>query len=71
MKLAIVRISTVLQNAPAVGIQACVYGVECETIEAVNPAGIVFELMGPREKIANVVGRTKSRIVSIAEPVSK
>lgn len=69
--MAIVRISTVLKNAPSVGIQACVYGVECEAIEATDPAGIVFELMGSREKIANVVGRTNSRILSVAEPVGK
>ncbi|WMI33591.1 hypothetical protein SEA_PHREDRICK_228 [Streptomyces phage Phredrick] len=69
--MAIVRISTVLKNAPSVGIQACVYGVECETIESKDPAGIVFELMGSKEKIANVVGRTGSRILSIAEPVGK
>lgn len=69
--MAIVRISTVLQNAPSVGIQSCIYGVECETIEAKDPAGIVFELMGSREKIANVVGRTGSRILSVAEPVGK
>jgi hypothetical protein len=69
--MAIVRISTVLKNAPSVGIQACVYGIECETIEATDPSGIVFELMGSREKIANIIGKTGSRILNVAEPVGK
>jgi hypothetical protein len=63
--MAIVRISTTQRNCSVVSVQSCVYGVESEVLEAVDPDNIVMELMGMPEKIAQVVGRTRSRIVTV------
>lgn len=62
--MAIVRISTTQRRASLVNVQACVYGVESEILKADDPADIQIELMGAPDKIAQVVGRTGSRIVS-------
>lgn len=62
--MAIVKISTTQRNASVVNVQACVFGVESEILEANDPDNIVMELMGMPEKIAYVVGRTGSRILS-------
>lgn len=62
--MAIVRISTTQRRASLVDIQACVFGVESEILRAEDPNDIQIELMGDPEKIAYVVGRTGSRIVS-------
>lgn len=62
--MAIVRISTTQRNASVVNVQACVFGVESEILQATDPDNIVIELMGMPEKIAHVVGRTGSRILS-------
>ena len=69
--MSIVQISTTLHNAPSVGIQACVYGIECETIEAKDPKSIKFELMGPQEKIDQVIRKTNSVMYGMVKPVSK
>lgn len=61
----IVRISTTQKNASVVDIQACLFGVDSEIIKAVDPNDIQIELMGEPEKIAYVVGRTQSRIVTV------
>ncbi len=61
----IVRISTTQKNASVVDIQACLFGVDSEIIKAVDPNDIQIELMGQPEKIAYVVGRTQSRIVTV------
>jgi hypothetical protein len=63
--MAIVRISTTQRNCSVVSVQSCVYGVESEVLEAIDPENIVMELMGMPEKIAQVVGRTRSRIVTV------
>lgn len=60
----IVHISTTQKNASLVDIQSCVFGVESEILQAVDPKNIVIELMGAPEKIAQVIGRTGSRILS-------
>ncbi len=62
--MSVVRISTALRNAPAVNIQSCVYGIECEVKEQTDPTNIVFELVGSDEKIAVIAKKTNSRIVS-------
>lgn len=62
--MAIVRISTTQRNCSVVSVQSCVYGVESEVLEAIDPDNIIMELMGMPEKIAYVVGRTGSRILS-------
>ena len=62
--MAIVRISTTQRNCSVVSVQSCVYGVESEVIQATDPDNIIMELMGQPEKIAYVVGRTRSRILS-------
>ncbi|QOI67586.1 hypothetical protein SEA_BEUFFERT_218 [Streptomyces phage Beuffert] len=67
----IVRISTTQKRASLVDVQACLYGVESEILEAVDPADIKIELMGDPEKIAYVVGRTGSRIVSVLDKVRR
>ena len=67
----IVRISTTQRNASVVNVQACLYGVESEILRAVDPADIQMELMGDPEKIAYVVGRTQSRIVTILDKVAR
>ncbi|AXG66295.1 hypothetical protein SEA_ANNADREAMY_210 [Streptomyces phage Annadreamy] len=67
----IVRISTTQKRASLVDVQACLYGVESEILEAVDPADIKIELMGDPEKIAYVVGRTGSRIVSVLDKVKR
>lgn len=63
-KLAIVKVSTTQRNASVVSVQACLFGVESEILEANDPKDIIIELMGAPEKIAQIVGRTGSRIVS-------
>ncbi len=67
--MAVVRLSTALRNAPAVNIQSCVYGVECEVMENTDPANIVFELVGSSEKIEMVARKTNSRVVSTVDKV--
>jgi len=67
----IVRISTTQKRASLVDIQACIHGVESEILKAVDPADIQIELMGDPQKIAYVVGRTGSRIVSILDKVAR
>lgn len=67
----IVRISTTQRRASLVDVQACIYGIESEIVEAINPANIKIELMGDPQKIAYVVGRTQSRIVSILDKVKR
>lgn len=62
--MSVVRISTTIRNAPAVNIQSCIYGIECEIKEQTDPANIVFELVGADEKIAVIAKKTSSRIVS-------
>lgn len=62
--MAIVKISTTQRNASAVNVQACVFGIESEILEAVDPQNVMIELMGAPEKIAQIVGRTRSRIVA-------
>lgn len=62
--MAIVKISTTQRNASVVNVQACVFGIESEILEANDPENIMIELMGAPEKIAQVVGRTGSRILS-------
>lgn len=69
--MSIVQISTNLHNAPSVGIQACVYGIECETIEAKDPSNIRFELMGPQDKIEKIISKTNSVMTGFVEPVKK
>lgn len=61
----IVHISTTQKNASVVDIQACLFGVDSEILEAINPADIKIQLTGDPEKIAYVVGRTQSRIVTV------
>lgn len=67
--MAIVRISTTQRNASVVNVQSCLYGVESEILQANDPADIQMELMGDPMKIAYVVGRTGSRIVSVLDKV--
>lgn len=67
--MAIVEISTTLRNAGSVGVQACIYGVECEVLDTRDPAKIRFELMGPDEKIGHVVAKSGSHVVSSYQPV--
>jgi len=62
--LAIVKVSTTQRNASVVNVQACVFGVESEILQATDPKNIIIELMGAPEKIAQIVGRTGSRIVA-------
>lgn len=69
--MSIVQISTTLRNAPSVGIQSCVYGIECETIAASDPSNIRFELMGPQDKIEQVISKTNSIVTGFVEPVKK
>jgi hypothetical protein len=68
--MSVVRISTTLRNAPAVNIQSCVYGIECEIKEQTDPANIVFELVGAAEKIEVIARKTASRIVSNLDKVA-
>lgn len=60
----IVKISTTQRRASLVDVQACVFGVESEILEAIDPDNILIELMGSPDKIAQVIGRTGSRILS-------
>ncbi|QNN99292.1 hypothetical protein SEA_FAUST_220 [Streptomyces phage Faust] len=62
--MAIVKIRTTQRRASVVNVQACLYGVESEILEANEPDNVIIELMGMPEKIAYVVGRTGSSIVS-------
>ena len=62
--MSIVQIGSTLQNAPAVGVQSCIYGIECEVIQAVDPTNIVFELSGNDEKIGIIIKKTNSRMIS-------
>lgn len=62
--MAIVNISTTQRNASVVDVQACIFGVQSEILKAEDPKDIVIELMGDPQKIAYVVGRTGSRIIS-------
>lgn len=62
--MAVVRLSTTLRNAPAVNVQSCVYGIECEVMEQTDPANIVFELVGAEDKIQVIADKTNSVIVS-------
>jgi hypothetical protein len=52
-------------------VQACLYGGESEILKADDPADIQIELMGAPEKIAQVVGRTRSRIVTIYDKMAR
>jgi hypothetical protein len=67
----IVRISTTQRRASVVDIQACLYGVEAEILQAEDPSDIQIELMGDPEKIAYVIGKTQSRIVTILDKVER
>ena len=60
----VVRISSVLRNAPQVAHQACVYGIDCEVIQKTDPANIVFELVGDSNKIDRIATITNSKVVS-------
>lgn len=60
----IVMISTTQRRASLVDVQSCVFGVESEIVQAIDPKNIVIELMGSPDKIAQVIGRTGSRILS-------
>lgn len=62
--MAIVKVRTTQRNASVVNVQACVFGIESEILEANDPENILIELMGAPEKIAQIVGRTGSSIVS-------
>jgi len=62
--MSVVRLSTNLRNAPAVNVQSCVYGIECEVKEKTDPANIVFELIGSEEKIRMIAEKTNSKVVS-------
>jgi hypothetical protein len=62
--MSVVRISTTLRNAPAVNVQSCLYGIECEVKEKTDPANIVFELVGSEDKIGMIARKTNSTIVS-------
>lgn len=62
--MSVVRLSTALRNAPAVNVQSCVYGIECEVMEKTDPANIVFELIGSEEKIRMIAEKTNSKVVS-------
>lgn len=68
--MAVVRLSTTVRNAPAVNVQSCVYGIECEVKEKTDPTNIVFELVGAVEKINLVAHKTNSRIVSHLDKVA-
>jgi hypothetical protein len=68
--MAVVRLSTNVRNAPAVNIQSCVFGIECEVKEQTDPTNIVFELVGAVEKINLVASKTNSRIVSHLDRVA-
>jgi hypothetical protein len=67
----IVHISTTQRRASLVNVQACLFGVESEILKANDPNDIQIELMGDPMKIAHVVGRTKSRIVSQVDKVRR
>ena len=67
----IVQVSTTQRRASLVNVQACIYGVESEVIKAEDPNDVQIELMGNPEKIAHVVGRTGSRIVSQIDKVER
>jgi hypothetical protein len=58
--MAIVRVSTTQKNAAIVPIQACIYGIECDLIEAEDPAKILFDLIGDRGKINLIIWKTGS-----------
>ncbi|AVD99398.1 hypothetical protein SEA_BILLNYE_227 [Streptomyces phage BillNye] len=68
--MAVVRLSTALRNAPAVNVQSCVYGIECEVKEKTDPANIVFELIGSVEKIRLIAAKTNSQVVSHLDKVA-
>jgi hypothetical protein len=63
-KLSVVRISTTVRNAPAVNVQSCVYGIECEVKEKTDPQNVVFELVGSEDKIRLIAMKTNSKVVS-------
>ncbi len=65
----IVRISTTQRRASLVDVESCIYGVDSEIIEAIDPADIKIQLTGDPMKIAYVVGRTGSKIVSVVAEV--
>lgn len=65
----IVRISATQKTASLVDVQSCVFGVDSEIIEAIDPNDIKIQLTGDPMKIAHVVGRTGSKIVSIVNEV--
>jgi hypothetical protein len=67
--MSVVRLSTALRNAPAVNVQSCVYGIECEVKEKTDPANIVFELVGSAEKIEMIARKTNSTVVSLVDKV--
>jgi hypothetical protein len=62
--MSIVQIGSTLRNAPAVGVQSCIYGIECEVVKAEDPDNIVFELSGNDEKISIIIRKTNSRMIS-------
>jgi hypothetical protein len=68
--MAVVRLSTALRNAPAVNVQSCVYGIECEVKEKTDPTNIVFELVGSVEKIRLIAMKTNSQVVSHLDKVA-
>lgn len=63
----IVRISTTQRRASLVDVESCIFGVDSEILEAIDPADIKIQLVGDPHKICYVVGRTGSRIVSVLE----
>lgn len=63
----IVNVSTTQRNASVVDVQACLYGVQSEVTKAVDPDDIRIELMGDPVKIAHVIGRTRSKIISVLD----
>lgn len=69
--MSVVHISATLSNAPNVGIQSCVFGVECEVVEKTDPTNIVFELTGSDEKISQIVEKTLSRRISTVAKVRR
>lgn len=68
--MSVVRLSTALRNAPAVNVQSCVFGIECEVKETTDPTNIVFELVGSDEKIRLIAKKTNSTVVSYLDKVA-
>lgn len=67
--MAVVSVKTNLKNAANVRVQACMYGMPCEVVEATEPDAIFMDLIGTEERAVRIAQITGSEVVAMVDSV--